>query len=99
MIFVHEKIKRISERRSYRQTNKKYNFKMKSLQEHLNNINEARQESYQVQFIGPVDIDGMPFSVTVTVDRENARAFQRWMEDEQDNIVAQASGNTNNWEL
>lgn len=72
---------------------------MKTLQEHLNNINEARQESYQVQFIGPVDIDGMPFSVTVTVDRENARAFQRWMEDEQDNIVAQASGNTNNWEL
>lgn len=72
---------------------------MKTLQEHLNNINEARQESYQVQFIGPVDIDGMPFSVTVTVDRENARAFQRWMEDEQYNIVAQASGNTNNWEL
>lgn len=72
---------------------------MKTLQEHLNNINEARQESYQVQFIGPVDIDGMPFSVTVTVDRENARAFQRWMEDEQDNIVANASGNTNNWEL
>jgi hypothetical protein len=72
---------------------------MKTLQEHLNNINEARQESYQVQFIGPVDIDGMPFSVTVTVDRENARAFQRWMEDEQDNIVANACGNTNNWEL
>ena len=72
---------------------------MKTLQEHLNNINEARQESYQVQFIGPVDIDGMPFSVTVTVDRENARAFQRWMEDEQDNIVANACGNTNGWEL
>lgn len=72
---------------------------MKTLQEHLNNINEARQESYQVQFIGPVDIDNMPFSVEVIVDRENARAFQRWMEDEQDNIVANASGNTNNWEL
>ena len=62
-------------------------------------LNEARQESYQVQFIGPVDIDNMPFSVTVTVDRENARAFQKWMEDEQYNIVAHASGNTNNWEL
>ena len=73
---------------------------MKTLQEHLNNnVNEARQESYQVQFIGPVDIDNMPFSVEVIVERENARAFQRWMEEEEGNIVAHACGNTNGWEL
>ena len=72
---------------------------IKQLIEESMSLNEARQESYQVQFIGPADIDNMPFSVTVLVDRENARAFQKWMEDEQDNIVARASVNTNNWEL
>lgn len=55
-------------------------------------INEARQIRYDISFIGPVDSEGLPFTVIVMVDKEYQKEFEKWLEQEEDNTVAHVSG-------
>ena len=66
---------------------------MKTLQESIN-INEAREIEYRVTFIGFEDEDGLPQTVTILVPREYARAFDNFLEKEQDNIFRHVDGNS-----
>lgn len=64
-----------------------------NLKESLQNrINEARQVRYDVSFIDAVDEDGLPFTVTVMVDKEYQKEFEKFLEKEQDNIFYHAGG-------
>ena len=62
---------------------------MKTINEY---INEAREIEYRVSFISPKNSDDIPFTVTILVDRENTKAFEKFLEDEQDNIFSHAEG-------
>ena len=67
---------------------------MKTLQDSIN-INEAREIEYRVTFIGfNDDEDGLPTTVKILVPREHARAFDNFLEKEQDNIFGHAEGNS-----
>lgn len=66
---------------------------MKTLQESIS-INEAREVEYRVAFIGFEDEEGLPPTVTILVPREHARAFDDFLEKEQDNIFSHAEGNS-----
>ena len=67
---------------------------MKSLTESINtNINEAREVEYRVTFLGfNDDEDGLPTTVKILVPREHVRAFDNFLENEQDNIFGHAEG-------
>ena len=62
---------------------------MKTINEY---INEAREIEYRVSFISPKNSDDIPFTVTILVDHENTKAFEKFLEDEQDNIFSHAEG-------
>lgn len=69
---------------------------MKSLAESINtNINEAREVEYQVTFVGfNNNEDGLPTTVKILVPREHARAFDNFLENEQNNIFGHAEGSS-----
>lgn len=68
---------------------------MKTLQESM--INEAREVEYRVTFLG-FNEDGedfdLPTTVKILVPREHARAFDDFLEREQDNIFGHAVGSS-----
>lgn len=73
---------------------------MKNLTETLNtSINEAREEVYSVAFTGFTDSEGLPIAVKVTIPKENAKDFEKYLQKEQDNTIYNADGLTNNFEL
>lgn len=55
-------------------------------------VNEARQIEYRVAFIGTADEDGVPYGVSIFVDKEYQRDFEKFLENEQDNIFEHAGG-------
>ena len=64
---------------------------MKTLQESL--INEAREIEYRVTFLGfNADEDNLPTTVKILVPREHARAFDSFLEKEQDSIFGHVEG-------
>ena len=66
---------------------------MKTLQESM--INEAREIEYRVTFLGfNEDEGGLPTTVKILVPREYTRAFDDFLEKEQDNIFGHAEGNS-----
>jgi hypothetical protein len=69
---------------------------MKSLAESINtNINEAREVEYQVTFVGfNNNEDSLPTTVKILVQREHARAFDNFLENERDNIFRHAEGSS-----
>ena len=74
--------------------------KMKGLAEFIKeNLNEAREEIYDVAFIGLDDKEGLPLTVQVHVPREYSKAFEKYLEKEADNSIAHAGGLTNDFEL
>lgn len=65
---------------------------MKDLNQYIQNINEAREAEYTVCFVdGPKD-DGLPISVKILVPRSYVRAFENFLDNEQDNIFIHAEG-------
>ena len=67
---------------------------MKTLKETIN-INEAREIEYRVSFLGfNEDPDGLPTTVKILVPKEHARAFDNFLEKEQDNIFGHAEGSS-----
>ncbi len=63
---------------------------MKSLTESL--ITEAKQIKYQVAFLGTKDDQDMPYTVTILVDKENQKDFEKYLTDEEGNTFAHAEG-------
>jgi len=55
-------------------------------------ITEASQEQYRVSFLGVHDKEDLPVTVTILVDRDNVKAFEKFLEKEQDNIFFHAEG-------
>lgn len=63
---------------------------MKDLNQYI--INEAREAEYTVCFVdGPTD-GGLPISVKILVPRSYVRAFENFLDNEQDNIFIHAEG-------
>ena len=62
-------------------------------------INEAREIRYRVSFLLPdVDMTGMP-SFTVMVPAKYARAFEKFLENEEGNTVYHASDDSGDFEI
>lgn len=62
---------------------------MKTLKER---INEGKQVKFTIAFNDFVDNDGMPIGVTAMVDGENAKAFDKFLADQEGNMFAHACG-------
>lgn len=67
---------------------------MKSLKQQISesSINEARQVEYRVAFLDPKDSEGMTFGVSILVDKEYQKAFEKYLEDEEGNTFEHAEG-------
>ena len=55
-------------------------------------LNEAKQEEYRVSFLDVADSDGIPMTVTLLVDKQYSKMFEKFLEDQQDNIFSHAEG-------
>ena len=55
-------------------------------------LNEAKQEEYRVSFLDVADSDGLPMTVTILVDKQYSKMFEKFLEDQQDNIFSHAEG-------
>lgn len=55
-------------------------------------INESMPQWFEVAFNGFVDKEGLPVGVTILVDREYAKAFDKFLEKEEGGIFAHADG-------
>ena len=67
---------------------------MKSLEQQISEsiINEARQVEYRVAFLDPKDSEGLVFGVSILVDKEHQKAFEKYLEEEEGNTFAHAEG-------
>lgn len=67
---------------------------MKDLKEAMNEalVNEARRVEYRVMVHAVEDSDGLPATVTMLVDKECQKSFEKWLEDQQDNEFSHAEG-------
>lgn len=63
-----------------------------SVIESLHQIDEARQIEYRVAFLGPKDSEGLTFGVDILVDKENQKAFEQFLNQEEGNIFEHAEG-------
>lgn len=55
-------------------------------------LNEAKQEEYRVSFLDVADSDGIPMTVTILVDKQYSKMFEKFLEEQQDNIFSHAEG-------
>lgn len=55
-------------------------------------LNEAKHEEYRVSFLDVADSDGIPMTVTILVDKQYSKMFEKFLEDQQDNIFSHAEG-------
>ena len=55
---------------------------------------EAKQTEYRVCFVGCVNekTDNLPINVSIFVDNDDVESFEKYLNDEQDNIFVHASG-------
>lgn len=62
---------------------------MKSLSKYLT---EARQIEYQVALNEVHDSEDLPITISILVDKEDQKNFEKWLEDQQDNLFSHAAG-------
>ena len=55
-------------------------------------LNEARQIEYRVAVNNVHDSEDLPVTVTMMVDKEYQKSFEKWLEDQQDNAFSHAEG-------
>lgn len=55
-------------------------------------INEAREVEYRVAVLDVKDHDGLPCTITMKVPADCAKGFEKWLEDNQDDLFAHAEG-------
>ena len=58
----------------------------------IKKLNEAKQEEYRVSFLDIADSDGIPITVSILVDKQYSKMFEKFLEDQQDNIFSHAEG-------
>ena len=63
---------------------------MKNINEYL--ISEAAQVSYRVSLLDVKDKEELPVTVTILVDKENVKEFEKYLKDGQDNLFYHAEG-------
>ena len=62
---------------------------MKSLSRYLT---EARQIEYQVALNEVRDSEDLPITISILVDKDDQKNFEKWLEDQQDNLFSHADG-------
>ena len=62
---------------------------MKSLSKYLT---EARQIEYQVALNEVHDSEDLPITISILVDKDDQKNFEKWLEDQQDNLFSHAAG-------
>lgn len=69
-------------------------FKMKSLSNYIkeSSVNEAREIYYRVQLADVFDDEDVPVTITMVVEKEYQKQFEKWLENEESNIFLHADG-------
>lgn len=69
-------------------------FKMKSLSNYIkeSSVNEAREINYRVQLADVLDDEDVPVTITMVVEKEYQKQFEKWLENEEGNIFLHADG-------
>ena len=62
---------------------------MKSLSRYLT---ESRQIEYQVALNDVLDSEDLPITISILVDKDDQKNFEKWLEDQQDNLFSHADG-------
>ena len=62
---------------------------MKSLSKYLT---EARQIEYQVALNEVHDSEDLPITMSILVEKDDQKNFEKWLEDQQDNLFSHAEG-------
>lgn len=62
---------------------------MKSLS---NFLTEARQIEYRVALSDVRDSEDLPITISILIDKEDQKNFEKWLEDQQDNLFPHAEG-------
>lgn len=62
---------------------------MKSLSKYLT---EARQIEYQAALNEVHDSEDLPITISILVDKDDQKNFEKWLEDQQDNLFSHAAG-------
>lgn len=62
---------------------------MKSLSKYLT---EARQIEYQVALNEVHDSEDLPITISILVEKDDQKNFEKWLEDQQDNLFSHAEG-------
>lgn len=55
-------------------------------------LTEARQVEYRVALSDVRDAEDLPISITMLVDKADQKNFEKWLEDQQDNLFMYADG-------
>ena len=55
-------------------------------------VNEAREIEYRVSVLDVKDHDNLPCTITMKVPADYAKNFEKWLEDNQDDLFAHAEG-------
>lgn len=55
-------------------------------------INEAREVEYRVAVLDVKDRDNLPCTITMKVPVDCTKGFEKWLEDNQDDLFAHAEG-------
>lgn len=63
---------------------------MKTIKSRL--IDEAREVEYRVAVLDVKDRDNLPCTITMRVPSDYAKNFEKWLEDNQDDLFAHAEG-------
>lgn len=69
-------------------------FKMKTLSNYIkeSSVNEAREINYRVQLADVLDDEDLPITITMVVEKEYQKQFEKWLENEEGNIFLHATG-------
>lgn len=76
----------------YEALRKKAHTFSESVIESLRQIQEARQIEYRAQLDAVQDSEGLPVTVTILVEKEHQKAFEKWLESEEGNTFGHAEG-------
>ena len=55
-------------------------------------VNETREIEYRVSVLDVKDHDNLPCTITMKVPVDCAKNFEKWLEDNQDDLFAHAEG-------
>lgn len=57
-----------------------------------NFLTEARQVEYRISLNDCHDPEGLPINITVLIDKEDQKSFEKWLEQEEGKVIGHAGG-------